>query len=109
MTNGAAGGPMMLSTPGPDGIRSPMRTSAWPSILNELEPPPGPIGSGYGAPLTEFTIWQMLPTVASGCPFAVTVACVMTLMIPLSGGPAAPGLRTTAQPMLTGGPAMVLP
>src|SRR5581483_12210918 len=75
-------------------------------MRSEPDPPPGPIGSGYGTPLTELTIWQMLPTVASGKPPAVTIACGMMLMKPLSGGPAAPGERTTAQPSDTGGPAI---
>jgi hypothetical protein len=66
--------------------------------------PPCPIGSGYGTPDTEFTIWQMLPTVASGIPDAVATVCVITLMKPLSGGPAAPGLSTTAHPIETGDP-----
>jgi hypothetical protein len=58
--------------------------------------------------VTELTIWQMLPTVASGSPLAITIACGITLMKPLSGGPAAPGERTTAQPIDTGGPAIFL-
>ena len=69
-----------------------------------VEPPAGPIGSGYGTPETELTIWQIEPVVASGIPFAVAVAWSTATITPLSGGPAAPGLRTTAQPMLTGGP-----
>src|SRR5262245_28517981 len=103
--NGAAGGPMIVSTPGPDGIMSPMRTSPVPLIVTDVEPP-APIGSGYGTPDTEFTIWHTLPTVASGRPPAVTAACVITLMKPESGGPAAPGLRTTAHPTVTGDPGM---
>jgi hypothetical protein len=63
-----------------------------------------PIVSGYGAPLTELTIWQIEPDVASGIPDAVSVVCSTDTMTPLSGAPAAPGVRTTAQPMETGGP-----
>src|SRR6185295_12702094 len=101
--NGAAGGPRIISTPGPDGIMSPIRTSPVPLIRTDVDPP-APIGSGYGTPDNEFTIWQTLPTVASGIPPAVTTACVITLMNPESGGPAAPGVNTTAQPIVTGGP-----
>ena len=74
------------------------------NINTDVEPPPGPIGNGYGTPESEFTIWQMLPTVANGIPPAVTTAWVMTEMIPESGGPAAPGLNMTAHPIETGGP-----
>ena len=101
--NGAAGGPRIWSTPGPDGIMSPIRTRPMPLIDTEVDPPL-PIGSGYGTPDTELIIWQTLPTVASGIPPAVTTAWVMTLMKPESGGPAAPGVRTTAHPIVTGGP-----
>lgn len=99
---------MIIITPGPDGIWSPMRTSGWPEIVIPLEPP-GPIGSGYGAPETELIIWQIEPLVASGCPFAVTFVCSTVVMTPLSGGPAAPGVRTTEQPMLTGAPGILTP
>src|SRR5579871_3062125 len=96
----------MDSTPGPDGIWSPTRTSAVPLMVTHVEPP-APMGSGYGTPETELTIWQMLPTVASGCPLAVTIDWRMTLTKPESGGPAAPGVNTTAQPIETGGPGIV--
>src|SRR5262252_2638453 len=101
--NGAAGGPRIESTPGPDGIMSPMRTRAMPPIVTDVDPPL-PIGSGYGTPERELIIWHTLPTVASGRPPAVTTACVMTVMKPESGGPAAPGDSTTAHPIVTGGP-----
>jgi hypothetical protein len=97
----------MVITPLPDGIISPTLTSAEPEMLNPVDPPADPIGSGYGAPDSEFTIWQMLPTVARGMPFAVTHVCVITVMTPVSGGPAAPGLTITVQPMLTGDPGMI--
>src|SRR5262245_16722860 len=62
------------------------------------------MGSGYGTPDTEFTIWQMLPDVASGMPPAVAMVWVTATITPESGGPAAPGLSTTAHPIETGGP-----
>jgi hypothetical protein len=65
------------------------------------------MGSGYGTPLTEFTIWQMLPATASGMPPAMATACGMTLMNPESGGPAAPGVNVTAHPIVTGGPGIL--
>jgi hypothetical protein len=50
------------------------------------------------------TIWQIDPEVASGIPEAVAVVCSTEVITPLSGAPAAPGERTTAQPTVTGGP-----
>jgi hypothetical protein len=94
--------------PGPEGIVSPIRTRAIPLIFTEPEPP-GPMGSGYGTPDTEFTIWQMLVITANGMPFAVANVCGIVVMTPLSGGPAAPGLTITAQPMETGAPGIVDP
>src|SRR5687768_922288 len=76
-------------------------------MVTSVDAPSEPIVSGYGAPDTEFTIWQSEPVVASGWPTAVTVLCSTLVMRPLSGGPAAPGETTTAQPMVTGGPGMV--
>jgi len=105
--NGAAGGPSKVKIPGPAGIMSPIRKSAPPAIATPLEPPPLPIGSTYGAPLNELIIWHTLPTVASGMPEAVAAVCGIKLMKPESGGPASPGLRTTAQPIVTGGPGML--
>jgi hypothetical protein len=46
----------------------------------------------------------MLPIVANGIPLATAHDWVMVVMNPESGGPAAPGLRITAQPTVTGGP-----
>src|SRR5262245_20393339 len=66
--------------------------------------PPWPIGSGYGAPDNEFTIWQIDPVVAMGSPLAAAFVCVITEMTPVSGGPAAPGDNSTAHPTETGGP-----
>jgi hypothetical protein len=42
-------------------------------------------------------------------PPAVTVLCGIIVIMPLSGGPAAPGLTITAQPMVTGGPDIIRP
>ncbi len=41
---------------------------------------------------------------ANGMPLAVTAVWKICVITPESGGPAAPGERTTAQPTLTGGP-----
>jgi hypothetical protein len=46
----------------------------------------------------------MLPEVASGMPPAVAAVCKTAVMIPVSGGPAAPGLNMTLHPMVTGLP-----
>src|SRR5437016_5201580 len=92
-----------MSTPGGEGIWSPIRTSAMPLMVTPVLPN-GPITNGYGAPLTEFTIWQMEPATASGIPPAVTAACGMETITPESGAPAAPGVTITAHPILTGGP-----
>ena len=65
--NGAAGGPKIVITPGPEGIESPTRTSGCPLMrawLNDR----GPIGNMYGKPHTELIIMQIEPTIASGCP-----------------------------------------
>ena len=53
--NGAAGGPRICSTPGPEGIMSPIRTRPAPLIRIDEEPPL-PIGNGYGTPETELII-----------------------------------------------------
>jgi hypothetical protein len=100
---GLAGGPRMLKTPGPLGIRSPNLTSAMPSTVNPVDAPMEPIGSTYGTPLNELTIWQSDPVTAKGIPLAVTVVCSIVVITPESGGPAAPGDNTTAQPTETGG------
>src|SRR5207248_433103 len=103
VTKGAAGGPSTVSTPGGEGMLSPRRTSPIPLTSTPLLPS-GPITSGYGTPETELTIWQIEPATASGIPLAVTAVCGIWTITPLSGGPAAPGVTTTAQPMETGGP-----
>jgi hypothetical protein len=70
--------------------------------------PTEPTGNGYGAPLTELIIWQMDPPVARGMPAAVAALCVIAVIIPVSGGPAAPGLNTTLHPIVTGLPGISL-
>jgi hypothetical protein len=85
-----------------------MRTSGCPAMVTEVDPPTLPIGSGYGTPETELTIWQMEPAVASGRPEAAALLCSTDTITPESGGPDAPGLRSTAQPMETGGPDIVV-
>ena len=77
-------------TPGGVGIMSPRRIRGIPLMVTPVLPS-GPMGSGYGAPVREFTIWQIEPATASGWPPAVTAACGMDTITPESGGPAAPG------------------
>jgi hypothetical protein len=64
--------------------------------------------SGYGNPKTELIIRQMDPTVASGIPLAVISGGSITRILPVSGGPKAPGLTMTIAPMVTGGPGIVI-
>jgi hypothetical protein len=47
---------------------------------------------------------QIDPAVASGIPLAVMTGGIMAMIVPVSGGPDAPGLTITIAPMLTGGP-----
>ena len=47
---------------------------------------------------------QIEPEVASGIPLAVMTGGITAMMVPVSGGPDAPGLIITIAPMLTGGP-----
>jgi hypothetical protein len=51
---------------------------------------------------------QIDPAVASGMPPAVRNGGKMPTMVPLSGGPAAPGVTITAAPIVTGGPGMAI-
>jgi hypothetical protein len=106
MTVGVAGGPSMLSTPGGEGMMSPIRTSARPPMRTPLDPV-GPITKGYGNPQTEFTIKQSEPDVASGNPPTVMTGGKMPTIVPMSGGPEAPGVTITAHPIVTGGPGIV--
>jgi hypothetical protein len=84
------------------GIRSPIRTRLIPLILIPVLHPVGRITKGYGAPVTEFVIWQIEPLTARGIPAADAIACGTETIIPESGGPAAPGVRITEQPIVTG-------
>src|SRR5688500_3745613 len=47
---------------------------------------------------------QIEPAVASGIPLAMMTGGMITIMVPVSGGPDAPGLTITIAPILTGGP-----
>ncbi len=47
---------------------------------------------------------QIEPLVASGIPFAMMNGGKTAMIVPVSGGPDAPGLTITIVPMLTGGP-----
>jgi hypothetical protein len=47
---------------------------------------------------------QIEPAVASGIPLAMMTGGMTAMMVPVSGGPDAPGLTITIAPMLTGGP-----
>lgn len=105
--NGAAGGPRIVSIPGGVGILSPILTSALPVTLTPVLAN-GPITSGYGKPHTELIIMQIEPAVASGIPLAVMTGGMTAMMVPVSGGPDAPGLIMTIAPMLTGGPGTAL-
>jgi len=87
---------MIVNMPGPEGMLSPMRTIAWLDAVTRLGGLP--MGSVYGTPVTLFTIKQMEPRVANGCPLAAGDADVMTMIEPVSGGPAIPGLNITEHP-----------
>jgi hypothetical protein len=93
----------MIRMPGGVGMRSARRTRPRPPTVTPLLAT-GPIGSGYGTPVTELIIKQIDPVVANGIPPAVISGGKMPRMVPVSGGPAAPGVIITEQPMLTGGP-----
>src|SRR5262245_23728917 len=101
--NGAAGGPRIVITPGGVGMLSPILTSAFPLTLTPVLAN-GPITSGYGKPQTELIIMQIEPAVASGNPLARMNGGRTAMIVPVSGGPDAPGLIMTIAPMLTGGP-----
>ena len=103
--NGAAGGPTTSRMPGGVGIRSPIRTRLRPPTVTPLEAGE-PIMSGYGKPHTELIIRHMDPDIASGMPLAVITGGKIPTMIPMSGGPEAPGVIMTCAPMLTGDPGM---
>src|SRR5947209_1214202 len=100
---GAAGGPRIVMIPGGLGMWSPTRTSALPPTVTPVLAS-GPITAGYGKPHTELIIRQIDVLVASGMPLAVTTGGSTAMIVPLSGGPDAPGVRMTEQPIVTGGP-----
>jgi hypothetical protein len=54
-------------------------------------------------------IRQIEFAVASGMPPAVMNGGRTTRIVPLSGGPEAPGVTNTEQPIVTGGPGMQAP
>jgi hypothetical protein len=49
-------------------------------------------------------IKQMEPAVANGIPPAVMTGGMMPTIVPVSGGPEAPGVTMTLQPTVTGHP-----
>lgn len=51
---------------------------------------------------------QIEPVVASGIPLAEMNGGMTAMIVPVSGGPDAPGLTITIAPMLTGGPGKFL-
>ena len=81
---------------------SPIRTSGLPTMTPVLAS--GPMTKGYGKPQTELIMRHMEPAVASGIPPAVTTGGRINMIVPVSGGPDAPGVTVTMQPIVTGGP-----
>ncbi len=92
--NGAAGGPKMVRMPGGVGILSNIRTSARPLTLTPLDAR-GPMTKGYGKPHTELIIRHSEPEVAKGMPPAVITGGKIPRIVPMSGGPEAPGVIMT--------------
>lgn len=92
----------------PGGVRilSPTLTRARPPAITPLLAR-GPMGNTYGKPQTELIIRHRDPVVASGIPLAVIVGGIMKSTMPVSGGPDAPGLIVTVQPMVTGEPGIL--
>jgi hypothetical protein len=82
---------------------SPTRTSGCPPTLTPVLAR-GPMTSGYGKPQTELIMRHIEPAVASGIPPAVMTGGKMARIVPASGGPDAPGVTLTMQPIVTGGP-----
>jgi hypothetical protein len=100
---GAAGGPKIVRIPGGLGMLSPIRTKASPpTVIPVLAS--GPITIGYGNPQTELIMRHKEPAVAKGIPPAVTTGGRISMIVPISGGPDAPGVTVTMQPIVTGGP-----
>src|SRR5690242_6710873 len=105
--NGAAGGPRTNRIPGGVGIRSPIRTRLRPPTVTPADAG-DPIIKGYGKPHTELIIIQREPDVASGISLAVITGGKIPTMVPISGGPEAPGVIITCAPTLTGDPGIVI-
>jgi hypothetical protein len=63
-----------------------------------------PIINGYGNPQTELIMRHSEPDVAKGIPLAVITGGKMAMIVPVSGGPEAPGVIMTCAPILTGEP-----
>ena len=93
----------MVRMPGGDGMLSKTRTSAFPLTETPVLAS-GPMISGYGTPESELTIRHIEPEVARGNPPAVITGGKIPRIVPVSGGPAAPGVTTTVQPIVTGDP-----
>jgi hypothetical protein len=93
----------MVKIPGGEGMLSNVRTSARPPTVTPLLAT-GPMTTGYGKPHTELIIKHNEPVVASGIPLAVITGGKIPTIVPVSGGPEAPGVTTTVQPIVTGDP-----
>lgn len=93
----------MVRIPGGLGMLSPTLTSGMPPTVTPVLAR-GPMTSGYGKPQTELIMRHIDPAVASGIPPAVITGGKMTRIEPVSGGPDAPGVTLTMQPIVTGGP-----
>jgi hypothetical protein len=94
---GAAGGPIIVIMPGGVGMLSPILTRDLPPAMTPLLAR-GPIGNIYGKPHTELIIMHSDPVVAKGKPLAVMTGGNMTMIVPISGGPDAPGEIITMAP-----------
>ena len=95
----------MVRMPGGVGMQSPTLARALPPTVA----PPlarGPMANGYGNPQTELIIRQRDPVVARGIPPAVMTGGNIEMIVPVSGGPEAPGVMITIAPTVTGDPGM---
>jgi hypothetical protein len=97
LMKGAAGGPIIVIIPGGVGMLSPALTRALPPATTPLLAR-GPMGNIYGKPQTELIIRHNDPIVARGKPLAVMTGGKMTVIMPESGGPDAPGVIITMAP-----------
>jgi hypothetical protein len=98
----------MVRIPGGLGMLSPTRTKGCPPTIAPVLAS-GPITSGYGNPQTELIMRQIDVDVANGIPPPVITGGRITRIVPVSGGPEAPGVTMTEQPIVTGGPGIVDP